>query len=145
MLIVFKSIESIILLSISSLVTFEAYPIQKVLKMINLSDLTWYGKCLSMLNSCFIVVLDCLFCSLKHLSEEKVATNDQTCSSFTCFAMNGNDRRLQEVGVDDLEIFLLALVAVVVTSQTVDDIVFQLDGTLQEQEDVKANIEDLLN
>lgn len=55
--------------------------------------------------------------------------------------MDGNDRLLQEVVLDDLQLLLREMVAVVVTGQTVHDVTLLLEHPLQKQENVQADIE----
>ena len=56
--------------------------------------------------------------------------------------MHSNNWIFEEVVLDELQLFILEVISVVMTGQAVDNVVSLLDATLDEKEHVEADIED---
>jgi hypothetical protein len=116
--------------------------IEKVLKMVDLSDLALDGECRMAWRPRLIVVPHGLLDSPEYLRVYEKADDDQPGSSFSGLAVHRNDRLREKVVLDRLELVLLETVAVVMPGQAVDDILLLLDHPLQEEEHIHADVEE---
>lgn len=121
----------------------DACTVQKVLEVVDLADLRADREGLLVLCSCCIVVVDGLLRCVEHLRVEEEAADDEACTSFASLAMHRHNRIFQEVVLNQLQLLVLEVIAVVVACQAVDDVKPLLDASLDEEEHVKANVEDI--
>ena len=86
-------------------------------------------------------MLDGLFNVLEQFNVEHEANYYETSAAFTRFAMYGYYRLFQETVLYELNVIGAKTVSVVVTSETINDIVFLLEHSLKEKEHIHTNIE----
>jgi len=127
---------------IGSLMQIHTSSIQKVLEMIDLSNLRIDSQRLRIFGPRIVIMGNGIFDSVKHFGEEEETTDDQTSSTLSCLAMNCDDGLLKEVVNDELKLFVGELVAVVMAGKTVDNIIPFLNAALDEQKHIQANIKD---
>ena len=90
-------------------------------------------------------MIDGLLCITEHFCKQKETTDNQASPPLSSLAMYGDHRWLEEVLINGLDLLLLALISMVVSSETCNNIIFNLYHSLQKQENVETNIKDLLD
>lgn len=112
-----------------------------MLKVVDLTNLTRDGQCLIVLGSRLIIVFHGLLDVVKKLRVQKIADDYEPGTTLPSFAMNGDDWVFQEHLFDDCKLLICEILAMAMLIKAVLDIMPLLSHSLQEEEDVDADLE----
>ena len=123
----------------------DTHSVQEMLEVINLPNLALNRECLPIRRPGLIVVVETFFYRLELVCEQHEAADDQTCSSFTCLAVNCHHWVFQEVLLNASELIWRHQMALEMSWKTVDNIFLLLHHLLYEEEHIHTDVKYLFD